>query len=186
MANTRSLSNATALRDENVLRRVRHLGSARDGLQEWRLQRRTALALIPLGLYFVASMLWLATSDQMTAAAWLSSPVPALLTILFVLALLAHALGPGRLRAHARPPGCRRAAGARCCGRARGRQRARGAQALSRPVGRKTMPDSYDIIDHSFDVVVLGAGGAGLRATLGMVAADLNTACVTKVFPTRS
>src|SRR5689334_3417575 len=48
------------------------------------------------------------------------------------------------------------------------------------------MPDSYDIIDHSFDVVVLGAGGAGLRATLGMVAAGLNTACVTKVFPTRS
>ena len=44
MANTRSLSNATALRDENVLRRVRHLGSARDGLAEWRLQRRTALA----------------------------------------------------------------------------------------------------------------------------------------------
>jgi succinate dehydrogenase/fumarate reductase iron-sulfur protein len=48
------------------------------------------------------------------------------------------------------------------------------------------MPSSYDIIDHSFDVVVLGAGGAGLRATLGMVAAGLNTACVTKVFPTRS
>ena len=92
MPNTRSLSNATALRDENVLRRVRHLGSARDGLQEWRLQRRTALALIPLGLYFAASMLRLATSDQMTAAAWLASPVPALLTILFVLALLAHAV----------------------------------------------------------------------------------------------
>ena len=48
------------------------------------------------------------------------------------------------------------------------------------------MPNSYDIIDHSFDVVVLGAGGAGLRATLGMGAAGLNTACVTKVFPTRS
>jgi succinate dehydrogenase / fumarate reductase, flavoprotein subunit len=46
--------------------------------------------------------------------------------------------------------------------------------------------NSYDIIDHSFDVVVLGAGGAGLRATLGMVAAGLSTACVTKVFPTRS
>jgi succinate dehydrogenase / fumarate reductase membrane anchor subunit len=97
MANSRSLSNATALRDESVLRRVRHLGSARDGLQEWRLQRWTALALIPLGLYFVASMLRLATSDQMTAAAWLASPVPALMVILFVLALfvlaaLAHAL----------------------------------------------------------------------------------------------
>ena len=92
MAQTHSSSNATALRDENVLRRVRHLGSARDGLREWRLQRRTALALVPLGLYFVASMLQLATSDQMTAAAWLASPVPALLMILFVLALLAHAV----------------------------------------------------------------------------------------------
>jgi succinate dehydrogenase / fumarate reductase membrane anchor subunit len=92
MAKSRPLSNATALRDESVLRRVRHLGSARSGLQEWRLQRLTAVALVPLGLYFVASMLRLATSDQMTAAAWLASPVPALLTILFVLALLAHAV----------------------------------------------------------------------------------------------
>jgi succinate dehydrogenase / fumarate reductase membrane anchor subunit len=92
MADSRSLANSTALRDESVLRRVRHLGSARDGLREWRLQRWTALALVPLGLYFVASMLRLATSDQMTAAAWLASPVPALLVILFVLAALAHAL----------------------------------------------------------------------------------------------
>jgi succinate dehydrogenase / fumarate reductase, flavoprotein subunit len=44
------------------------------------------------------------------------------------------------------------------------------------------MPDSYDIIDHSFDVIVLGAGGGGLRATLCMVAEGLNSACVTKVF----
>jgi succinate dehydrogenase / fumarate reductase, membrane anchor subunit len=79
------------LRDEVVLRRVRHLGSAHDGLREWRLQRWTALALIPLGLYFAASMLWLAKSDQATAAAWLAEPVPALLVILFMLALLAHA-----------------------------------------------------------------------------------------------
>ena len=92
MATSRPLSEATALRDESVLRRVRHLGSARSGLQEWRLQRWTAIALVPLGLYFVASMLRLAASDQMTAAAWLASPVPALLTILFVLALLAHAI----------------------------------------------------------------------------------------------
>ena len=92
MANNRSLSNSTALRDESVLRRVRHLGSARNGLQEWRLQRWTAVALIPLGLYFAASILRLATSDQITAATWLASPVPALLVILFVLAGLAHAL----------------------------------------------------------------------------------------------
>jgi succinate dehydrogenase membrane anchor subunit len=92
MADAPSLSNTTALRDENVFRRVQNLGSARHGLGEWRLQRWTAVALIPLGLYFVASMLSLATSDQMTAAAWLSSPVGALLVILFVLAGLAHAL----------------------------------------------------------------------------------------------
>src|SRR5271170_2843020 len=48
------------------------------------------------------------------------------------------------------------------------------------------MPQSYDIVDHAFDVLVLGAGGAGLRATLGMVASGLRTACLTKVFPTRS
>ena len=52
--------------------------------------RLTALALIPLGLYFAASILWLATSDRITAAAWLASPVSALLVILFVLAGLAH------------------------------------------------------------------------------------------------
>ncbi|MEC8365950.1 MAG: succinate dehydrogenase flavoprotein subunit, partial [Pseudomonadota bacterium] len=45
---------------------------------------------------------------------------------------------------------------------------------------------AYEITDHHYDVVVVGAGGAGLRATLGMAAADLNTACITKVFPTRS
>src|SRR6185436_10580628 len=92
MAKARSLSDSTALRDETVLRRVRQLGSAHDGLREWRLQRLTALALIPLGLYFAASVLWLAKSDQTTAAAWLSSPVTALLVILFMLAVLGHAL----------------------------------------------------------------------------------------------
>jgi len=45
---------------------------------------------------------------------------------------------------------------------------------------------AYDIIDHTYDVVVVGAGGAGLRATLGCAAAGLKTACITKVFPTRS
>ena len=48
------------------------------------------------------------------------------------------------------------------------------------------MSKTYDIIDHMHDVVVVGAGGAGLRATLGMTAEGLSTACVTKVFPTRS
>src|SRR5579863_2727565 len=48
------------------------------------------------------------------------------------------------------------------------------------------MPQAYPITEHGYDVVVVGAGGAGLRATLGMGAAGLKTACVTKVFPTRS
>ena len=48
------------------------------------------------------------------------------------------------------------------------------------------MKQEYKIIDHSHDVVIVGAGGAGLRATLGMAATGLSTACITKVFPTRS
>ncbi len=45
---------------------------------------------------------------------------------------------------------------------------------------------AYEFIDHTVDVVVVGAGGAGLRATLGTAQAGLKTACITKVFPTRS
>ena len=92
MAKTPSLSDKTALRDENVLRRVSRLGSGHNGLGEWRLQRLTALALIPLGLYFIGSILSLAVSGQATAAQWLSAPIPALLTMLFVVALFVHAL----------------------------------------------------------------------------------------------
>jgi len=45
---------------------------------------------------------------------------------------------------------------------------------------------AYEIIDHEYDVVVVGAGGAGLRATFGMAEKGLKTACISKVFPTRS
>ncbi|WP_343714887.1 succinate dehydrogenase flavoprotein subunit [Inquilinus sp.] len=48
------------------------------------------------------------------------------------------------------------------------------------------MPASYTFIDHFHDVVVVGGGGAGLRATFGMAEKGLKTACITKVFPTRS
>ena len=44
----------------------------------------------------------------------------------------------------------------------------------------------YKIIDHTYDVIVVGAGGAGLRATLGLAEAGLSTACISKLFPTRS
>jgi succinate dehydrogenase / fumarate reductase, membrane anchor subunit len=92
MTKASSLSDKTALRDEAVPRRVRRFGSARDGLSEWRLQRLTAIALIPLSLYFAASILSLVTSDRKAAADWLALPVPALLVILVVLAGITHAL----------------------------------------------------------------------------------------------
>jgi succinate dehydrogenase / fumarate reductase flavoprotein subunit len=48
------------------------------------------------------------------------------------------------------------------------------------------MPAAYKIIDHTYDAVVVGAGGSGLRATMGIAESGLKTACITKVFPTRS
>jgi succinate dehydrogenase / fumarate reductase flavoprotein subunit len=47
-------------------------------------------------------------------------------------------------------------------------------------------PSAYKIVDHSYDVVVVGAGGSGLRAAMGAAQGGLRTACITKVFPTRS
>ena len=66
--------------------------NARDGLCESRLQRLTAIAVIPLSLYFAASVLSLATSDRKTAADWFSLPLAAVVAILVVLAGITHAL----------------------------------------------------------------------------------------------
>ncbi len=52
--------------------------------------------------------------------------------------------------------------------------------------GTHGLKGAYTFIDHTVDVCVVGAGGAGLRATLGAAQAGLKTACITKVFPTRS
>ena len=48
------------------------------------------------------------------------------------------------------------------------------------------MVAAYQIVDHVYDAVVVGAGGSGLRAAMGIAEAGLKTACITKVFPTRS
>jgi len=60
------------------------------------------------------------------------------------------------------------------------------AKAASGRAAPSTNGRAYEVIDHEFDVVVVGAGGAGLRAALGASQAGLRTACITKVFPTRS
>src|SRR3981081_2462481 len=64
----------------------------------------------------------------------------------------------------------------------------RGGGRVCRPQGglRGRAMSAYEFIDHSYDVIVVGAGGAGLRATLGLAESGLSTACISKLFPTRS
>ncbi|MBL8703278.1 MAG: succinate dehydrogenase flavoprotein subunit [Rhodospirillales bacterium] len=57
---------------------------------------------------------------------------------------------------------------------------------MSKSTAPAAAGQAYKIVDHTYDVVVVGAGGAGLRATFGMAEKGLRTACITKVFPTRS
>ncbi|KAJ2243990.1 succinate dehydrogenase flavoprotein subunit, partial [Coemansia sp. RSA 454] len=61
-----------------------------------------------------------------------------------------------------------------------------GTQPLRAQEATNTFSPKYEIIDHTYDAVVLGAGGAGLRAVMGLAEAGFKTACVTKLFPTRS
>lgn len=61
-----------------------------------------------------------------------------------------------------------------------------GSKGAGNGSGPALMGEAYPVIDHIFDVVVVGAGGAGLRAVVGAAEAGLKTACITKVFPTRS
>ena len=60
----------------------------------------------------------------------------------------------------------------------------------SQPLRAKEAPSptshSYPVIDHEYDAIVVGAGGSGLRAAFGLAEAGFNTACISKLFPTRS
>ena len=73
------------------LGRVRGLGSAKDGAHHWWMQRLTAIALIPLTLWFVVSITGLAGAGHAETAAWLASPFVAITMILLVTATLYHA-----------------------------------------------------------------------------------------------
>jgi succinate dehydrogenase / fumarate reductase membrane anchor subunit len=71
--------------------RVRGLGSAKLGTEHWWAQRLTAVALIPLSLWFAVSVIWLTGADYWTAAEWLSAPVTAILLLLLIGATFHHA-----------------------------------------------------------------------------------------------
>jgi succinate dehydrogenase / fumarate reductase membrane anchor subunit len=81
-------------RMRSPLGRARGLGSAREGVEHWWMQRVTAAALIPLTLWFVASLIALTGSDYNAFIAWLKAPVVAILMVLLLIALFHHtALG---------------------------------------------------------------------------------------------
>ena len=193
------------------LKRVRGLGSAHEGPGHFVRQRMTAAAnliLIPFAVGLIAT---LAGADLGAVKATLANPAIAIaLIVLIVSTRRAHAhrhAGHHRgLRARRRAEDAA-AAGNTFFSRRRRRDRdLRGAETELRGLrtmakqtaaarkgngrGRAAKPavngKAYPIHDHAYDVVVVGAGGAGLRATLGCAEAGLKTACVTKVFPTRS
>ena len=73
------------------LGRVRGLGSAKEGVHHWWMQRLTAIALIPLTLWFAISIAGLAGADHASTVAFLSSPIAAVAVILMVVAAYYHA-----------------------------------------------------------------------------------------------
>ena len=72
------------------LSRARGLGSAREGVDHWWIQRVTAAALIPLTLWFTASLIALTGSDYDTFIAWLKAPFATILMVLLLIALFLH------------------------------------------------------------------------------------------------
>jgi len=72
------------------LARVRGLGSARAGTHHWWMQRLTAVALVPLSLWFVASLISVVSADHATVIAWLHSPLVAILCCALIVATFYH------------------------------------------------------------------------------------------------
>lgn len=73
------------------LARARGLGSAKEGIHHWWSQRLTALALIPLGLWFIYSLVVMTGANYTTVIAWLANPLNAVLMLLFIISLFYHA-----------------------------------------------------------------------------------------------
>lgn len=88
MASTDKLTR-TSLR--SGLGRVRGLGSAKEGVNHWWAQRVTAIALVPLTLWFVASVILLAGADHATVSAWIARPVNTVLLLALLVSTFWHA-----------------------------------------------------------------------------------------------
>ena len=185
------------------LARVRGLGSAKSGTEHFWHQRLTALANVPLTIAFIVILVSLLGRNHAAVVQILGSPLVAILMLLFIGTITYHMkLGMQviiedyvhderwKFLAADRQHLLRH--------RGRARLRLRDAQIVFRSLGhgdqRMTTATArpavngraYPIEDHTYDVVVVGAGGAGLRAVVGCAEAGLRTACITKVFPTRS
>lgn len=79
------------MRLRTPLSQARGLGSAREGMHQWWTQRLTALALIPLLLWLVASLISIIGADYATTVEWVRSPIVAVLLLLFIAAAFYHA-----------------------------------------------------------------------------------------------
>ena len=88
MADTRKAPHVGMLR--SPLGRARGLGSARAGAAHWWAQRLTAVALVPLTLWFISAVIQLQGADQHGAVVWLSAPVPLVLMLALILATFHH------------------------------------------------------------------------------------------------
>lgn len=73
------------------LARAKGLGSAKEGVHHWWAQRVTAIALVPLAIWFAVSVVGLVSADYATATEWLQAPVQTALMVLFLLVLFYHA-----------------------------------------------------------------------------------------------
>ena len=75
---------------DNPLSRVRGLGSAKEGTEQWWLQRLTAIALVPLVIWYVISLVTLIGADREAVVAWLQSPFAAIASVLLIVATFHH------------------------------------------------------------------------------------------------
>ncbi|MCF6215058.1 MAG: succinate dehydrogenase, hydrophobic membrane anchor protein [Emcibacter sp.] len=70
--------------------KVRGLGSARNGTHHWWMQKIAAVALVPLTVWFVASVVQMTKADYFTVISWLSSPIPAILMLIYIVIAIYH------------------------------------------------------------------------------------------------